>query len=101
VLGRELTKRYEEICRSSLSSLRETVADITVRGEVTLAVGGAPPSAQGEQDHAEDLDAVIETALAEAQRDGRSLRDVVDALAAERPGRRREIYRRVLVLAGK
>ena len=101
VLGRELTKRYEEIRRSTLSDLCEAVADITVRGEVTLVVGGAPPASQGEQDHAEDLDAVIGTALAKAQREGRSLRDVVDALAAERPGRRREIYRRVLVLAGK
>jgi 16S rRNA (cytidine1402-2'-O)-methyltransferase len=101
VLGRELTKRYEEIRRTTLSDLRDTVANIAVRGEVTLVVGGAEPTAHGEQSHLEDLDAAIKTALAKAQREGRSLRDVVDAVVAERPGRRREIYRRVLGLAGK
>jgi len=101
VLGRELTKRYEEIRRTTLSDLRETVASMPVRGEVTLVVGGAEPTAHGGEGDVEDLDAAIKAALAQAQREGRSLRDVVDALAAGRPGRRREIYRRALVLAGK
>ncbi|KRL95375.1 16S rRNA (cytidine(1402)-2'-O)-methyltransferase [Levilactobacillus hammesii] len=42
VLCRELTKRYEEFLRGSLSDLAEWAATDTVRGEFVVLVGGNP-----------------------------------------------------------
>jgi hypothetical protein len=47
------------------------------------------------------MDASIRMALARARQEGRSLRDVVDELAAGLHGRRREIYRRALALSAE
>ncbi len=101
VLGRELTKRYEEIRRGTVRGIYGALGDMTVRGEVTLVVGGAGKDERPEGAPPEDLDAALRTALARARREGRSLRDVVDEMAAARPGRRREIYRRALALSAK
>jgi 16S rRNA (cytidine1402-2'-O)-methyltransferase len=101
VMARELTKRYEEIRRGTLASLRDAVCEQNVRGEVTLVVAGVGREqirgAHGE----EDIDAVIGRALEAATREGSSIRDVVDRVVAERGGRRREVYRRTLALAAK
>jgi 16S rRNA (cytidine1402-2'-O)-methyltransferase len=101
VLGRELTKRYEEIRRGTVRGLHSALGDVAVRGEVTLVVGGAGKDERSEEESPADLDAAIGTALARARREGRSLRDVVDELAAGRHGRRREIYRRALALSAR
>jgi 16S rRNA (cytidine1402-2'-O)-methyltransferase len=101
VLGRELTKRYEEIRRGTVRGIYETLGDTPVRGEVTLVVAGAAKDERGGETGPGDLDAAITSALARAHREGRSLRDVVDQVAATQQGRRREIYRRVLALSGK
>jgi 16S rRNA (cytidine1402-2'-O)-methyltransferase len=98
VLGRELTKRYEEIRRGTVREIHGALGDMTVRGEVTLVVGGAGKDEPADGVPPEDLDAALRTALARARREGRSLRDVVDEMAA-RHGRRREIYRRALALS--
>jgi len=101
VMARELTKRYEEIRRGTLSDLRGVAREQKVRGEVTLVVAGVGKESIDDPHDREDIDAVIERALEAATKEGRSVRDVVDRVVAERGGRRREIYRRALALAAK
>lgn len=51
-LGRELTKRYEQVCRGPLGALTEragTEADLC-RGELTVVVAGAPERGSGSQE---------------------------------------------------
>lgn len=50
-LARELTKRYEEVWRGTLDELADRAAG-GVRGELTVVVGGAPPTAATEVDAA-------------------------------------------------
>jgi 16S rRNA (cytidine1402-2'-O)-methyltransferase len=45
-LGRELTKKFEEIRRGSLAELALWARSKTLRGEIVLAVAGAPESAR-------------------------------------------------------
>jgi 16S rRNA (cytidine1402-2'-O)-methyltransferase len=94
VVGRELTKRYEEILRGTLPTLRAEVAGrVVLRGEVTVLVAGAVPGAA--EAEVPGLDDEIRRALAA----GRSLRDL-SAEIARRHGRpRREVYQRALELA--
>jgi 16S rRNA (cytidine1402-2'-O)-methyltransferase len=94
VIGRELTKRHEELLRGPLSQLQATLAAReAVLGEVTIVVAGAPdaPPASG------DLDAEIRRAHAAGMR----LREL-SADVARRTGRsRRDVYQRALALFGK
>jgi len=91
VLARELTKRHEEVLRGTLSELAARLAQ-PVRGEVTIAVAGAPeePPALA----AEDLDAQIRAARAR----GEGVRDLSADIARRTGLSRREVYRRALAL---
>jgi 16S rRNA (cytidine1402-2'-O)-methyltransferase len=88
-IGRELTKRHEEMRRGTLAVLavayREEPAP---RGEVVIVVG--PPEVVTSD--VNDLDDRIDTLLAK-----HSLRDAVAALAAETGLPRRTLYDRALV----
>ncbi len=90
-IGRELTKLHEEIVRDDLATLAARYADAEVPGEVVLAVGGAPES---QPVVAEDLADEIRRRRAA----GESVRDVADAIAAERGVNRRSVYRLALEL---
>ena len=92
VVGRELTKRFEEIVRGPLSEVRRRFAEgEAARGEVVVLVAGAAE----EERPAASLDDDIRQALAAGQR----VSELAAALA-ERTGRpRREIYRRALELS--
>jgi 16S rRNA (cytidine1402-2'-O)-methyltransferase len=95
VVGRELTKRHEEILRGRLSEIAGTLAarDL-VRGEVTVLVAGCaePPPAAGT---GADLDERIRALRAE----GSSLRDLAATLALEFGLSKRGVYQRALALA--
>ncbi|MBL4811033.1 MAG: 16S rRNA (cytidine(1402)-2'-O)-methyltransferase [Rhodobacteraceae bacterium] len=84
---RELTKKFEETRRASLSELATEFADKRVRGEIVVVVGGAPET----QD--DDLD--IETALAEAMKTMR-IKDAATAVAGARGLPRRMVYQAAL-----
>lgn len=131
VLCRELTKRFEEVRRDTLAGLKAAVGDtLRARGELTLVIEGeAARRRAGEQAHsagkremgstgrqdarsawrqardtgtdAAALDAAIAAALAAARKEGASLRDAVDRVAAECGARRREIYRRALEFSAR
>ncbi len=91
-VGRELTKLFEEIRRGSLAALAAAFAESgPPKGELVIVVG--PPPAAPET-AAEDLDAALRAALAEA-----SLRDAVERVTAETGLPRRRVYQRALALS--
>jgi len=87
-VGRELTKRFEEVRRGRLSDLSAHFAAIAPRGEITLLVG--PP----EQDDPEDLDGKLAQALA-----SNSVKDAAALVAAATGLPRKLVYARALALS--
>jgi len=92
-VGRELTKRFEEIVRGPLSEVRRRFADgAPARGEVVVLIAGA---AGEERPALATLDDDIRQALAAGQR----VSELATALAARTGRPRREVYRRALELS--
>lgn len=85
-LCRELTKLHEEVRRSTLGALRDSVAD-GVRGELTLVIAGAPQPERPADDDASAI-AMVDALVAA----GVSSRDAVAQVAAQRGLRRRALY---------
>lgn len=90
-VARELTKRFEEIRRAALPDLAAHYAAHDARGEICLVVGPAP----AEVTQAEDLDALLRTALG-----GHSVKEAVAQVTAATGLPRRQVYARALALAG-
>jgi len=86
-IGRELTKRHEEVRRGSLATLAAHYRDEAPRGEVVIVVGTQEHAAPAEV----DIDALLDGKLARL-----SLRDAVAELAVETGLSRRTIYDRAL-----
>ena len=92
-VGRELTKRFEEIVRGSLSEVRRHFAEgAPARGEVVVLIAGG---AEEEKPSAATLDDDIRRALAAGER----VSELATALAARTGLPRREVYRRALELS--
>jgi 16S rRNA (cytidine1402-2'-O)-methyltransferase len=91
-LCRELTKRFEEVRRGTLSGLLASVEADEPRGEIVLVVdrGQAVVAAAGE------MEAELRRALGEM-----SVRDASEAVARALGLPRREVYQAALRLAGK
>lgn len=92
-VARELTKRFEEVVRGTLSELAARYAEAPPRGEITLVVG--PPPAEGPPAEA-DLDALLGAAL-----EGHSLKEAVAGVTAATGLPRRVVYARALALGGR
>jgi 16S rRNA (cytidine1402-2'-O)-methyltransferase len=86
-VGRELTKRYEDVQRGSLAALAEHYQREPPRGEVVVVVGPPDPDAARPIDIERELDAKLARL---------SVRDAVAELAAETGLARRAIYERAL-----
>jgi 16S rRNA (cytidine1402-2'-O)-methyltransferase len=86
VVGRELTKMFEDIRRGEVSALRATMEGEPVRGEVTLVIApaDAPPEADSED--------VMRDALMELRTQGLTLKDSARRLADEHGWSRRTVY---------
>jgi len=92
-VGRELTKRFEEIVRGPLSEVRRHfTGGEPVRGEVVVLIAGAAGDANPA---ASTLDDDIREALGA----GRRVSEVAAALAARTGLPRRDVYRRALELS--
>ncbi len=93
-VARELTKLHEELRRGPLADL---AAHYAARGapcgEVVVVVG--PPVGCAPTRPDDDIDAMLETALAEM-----TLRDAVAAVSAATGRTRRDVYARALALKG-
>ncbi|TVR81630.1 MAG: 16S rRNA (cytidine(1402)-2'-O)-methyltransferase [Rhodospirillales bacterium] len=96
-VGRELTKRFEEMRRGPLDVLARAAADMDrIRGEITIVITSAP-AARAETDATEtaaDLDRRLVAAMAHG-----SVKDAVDALTGETGLPRRQVYARALALS--
>ena len=89
---RELTKKFEEARRGSLSDLAEAYGDEPPKGEVVIVVG--PPRAA--EVGAKDLDTALQAALSET-----TVKDAA-AMVAEALGLpRKRVYARALELKGR
>jgi 16S rRNA (cytidine1402-2'-O)-methyltransferase len=87
-VARELTKKFEEVRRGTLSELAAHYATHEARGEISLVVG--PP----EQADPEDLDGQLRTALA-----ANSVKDAAALVAAATGLPRKTVYARALELS--
>jgi 16S rRNA (cytidine1402-2'-O)-methyltransferase len=82
---RELTKTYEEVLRGPLSELAEWAEEGPVRGEITVVLSGAAPSAAPS---VESLVGAVEERVAEGER----LKDAVAAVATAAGVPKRDLY---------
>jgi 16S rRNA (cytidine1402-2'-O)-methyltransferase len=86
---RELTKTHEEVRRGPLADLASWAAD-GVRGEVTIVVAGAEPSAAVARD-----DESLRAAVAEREADGMSRKEAIVDVARLAGVPKREVYQAV------
>lgn len=89
-VAREMTKRFEEVRRGSLSDLAAHYAAHEALGEICVVVGPAPAEATAEA----ELDAQLRAAMQAA-----SLRDAAAMVAAATGLPRKQVYARALELS--
>jgi len=88
-VGRELTKRFEEVQRGSLSVLVQHFQANAPRGEITLVIGPAPAHVVS----ADDLDAALDEAMGRL-----SIKDAATTVAQALGLPRKQAYARALIL---
>ncbi|WP_372613160.1 16S rRNA (cytidine(1402)-2'-O)-methyltransferase [Aquicoccus sp.] len=93
-LCRELTKKFEEVRRGTLTELAAEMAERPVKGEVVLVVAGADGDSSNLS--SDDVDSRLKEVIPRM-----SLRDGVDLVAAESGMKRRQVYQRALDLIGR
>jgi 16S rRNA (cytidine1402-2'-O)-methyltransferase len=86
---RELTKTHEEVLRGPLAELAAWAEEGPVRGEITVVLAGAAPSA------APSVQSLV-GAVQERVADGERLKDAVSAVAAAAGVAKRELYNAAL-----
>jgi 16S rRNA (cytidine1402-2'-O)-methyltransferase len=87
---RELTKKFEEVKRGSISELATYYADHSIKGEVVVLIDrGRSPTVSSF-----DLDNELENALADL-----SIRDAVDLVSKAHALPRRQVYQAALALS--
>jgi len=80
-LARELTKKFEEVIRGTVSSVAAALASREIKGEIVLVVEGSPPAA-GTMDEGEAIDEVMRL-----RGKGLSLKEAVAVVVEEKaPG---------------
>jgi 16S rRNA (cytidine1402-2'-O)-methyltransferase len=72
VVARELTKKFEEYARGSVSELAERFTESPARGEVVILVSGAAPAEVSEE--------VLSSEARRMREDGASQREIVETL---------------------
>jgi 16S rRNA (cytidine1402-2'-O)-methyltransferase len=93
-VARELTKLFEEVRRGDLAELAAHYRDAgKPRGELVVVVG---PAGEAAGPSAAALDEQLKAALAQM-----SVRDASEAVAAATGRKRRDVYQRALLLAGR
>jgi 16S rRNA (cytidine1402-2'-O)-methyltransferase len=91
VIAREMTKAFEEILRGTIGELIESVSGRTIKGEVTLVIGGRketkPVATEGE------IQSRYRSMLADSSL---SRRDRIERVARELGVSRRQVYQQIL-----
>lgn len=94
VVARELTKKFEEICRGSLESILSEMRDHShLRGEIVLLIG--PP--QGEENKSPEIEN-IKVFIQEQLNQGRSVKDILTHVMEKFSGKKNAIYKQILDL---
>jgi len=93
VLGREVTKVYEEFIRGRLSKVRAEIARQEPRGEITLVVRGSEEGSAPTED-------VLRAEIQGLKRRGMRVKEIAELLGEKFSYSKREVYRLVLE-AGK
>jgi 16S rRNA (cytidine1402-2'-O)-methyltransferase len=91
-IGRELTKRHEEVWRGTLGQAAVKVAEEAPRGEWVIVVAGAPPREITDATIADDLLRLVEA--------GADWRDAVTEVTLDLGVARRRVYELALGLRG-
>ncbi len=95
-VARELTKKFEEVRRDSLSALAAHYAEGgETRGEIVVIVG-APADEAGRW-----TEETVDESLRQLLADGMSVKDASALMAARSGLKKRDVYQRALVLAQK
>lgn len=89
VLCRELTKRYEEFLRGSLSDLAEWAATDTVRGEFVVLVGGNPHPTTTAVDLSEPIETQVDRLIAAGDKPNAAIKEVANL----RGLKKQDVYR--------
>jgi 16S rRNA (cytidine1402-2'-O)-methyltransferase len=92
-LGRELTKRHEEVLRGDAGELALHLEENPPKGECTLVIAGAR-----EDDAGEWSDETLASAIGEALESGESIRDLSTNLAEASGRGRRDVYAMALAM---
>ncbi|MGY9047174.1 hypothetical protein P775_24240 [Puniceibacterium antarcticum] len=87
VVCRELTKKFEECLRGTLSSLSESLMDTNVKGEIVVLVARADSPSVSEQDVTKSLQEALETM---------SVRDAADFVSQMYRLPRRAVYQQAM-----
>lgn len=86
VIGRELTKLFEEVLRGSVCELRTLLHGKEIKGEVTVAVAGREARSEAREESA----LIEEIHLLEA--DGLSLKDIAQIISERHGVPKRKVY---------
>jgi 16S rRNA (cytidine1402-2'-O)-methyltransferase len=98
-VARELTKKFEEVRRETLSALALHYAQAgEPKGEIVVVVGAPDAASAGVRATGEEIDALLEKAMTE---EGLRVRDAAAYVAAQTGWRRNEVYQRALLLRGR
>ena len=92
VLARELTKKFEEFARGTLSSLRPEVSGIEPRGEYVIVVEGMKEAAEEISAPAASPSELVEKYMAEGQSKKEAMRSAAQTLGISR----RDVYQALL-----
>ncbi|WP_279386952.1 16S rRNA (cytidine(1402)-2'-O)-methyltransferase [Lucifera butyrica] len=95
VAARELTKRFEEWVRGTLSTLQAHFDEYLPRGEFTLIIAGRADGMDGEQPSDAPETSVYDAVMAKVTA-GMSKKDAIREVAAARGLPRREVYQTVV-----
>lgn len=86
VIGRELTKMYEEVLRGFASELHTQLQTREIKGEVALLVGGAPKTVSN------DDQPPLTEEIHYLRKQGLSLKEIAQTLGERRGISKREVY---------
>jgi 16S rRNA (cytidine1402-2'-O)-methyltransferase len=85
VVARELTKKFEEFARGTVSELASRFSETPARGEVVIVIGGASLAPPDEDS--------LRSIAAQLRGDGTPAREIVERLTSEYGAARNLAYR--------
>lgn len=95
-VARELTKKFEETRRNTLSALAASYEDAPPKGEIVVVVGAGGEAVETLSEA--DVDALLQKMI---EGEGMGVKDAAAFVAAKAGLRKNDVYQRALLLKGK